>query len=168
MVWARFDDRYSESSKVLDAGPWAELLDMRAIIFSCRNETDGAISKTALQRIGHGIPAVMKKAAVLVEVGRWDVNPAGGWWVHDFLIYNPSKAVLEQQRVEGRERAAASKRARASGEAKPKQTFASSDRANGTGYLGEEDENDTAPPPSRKTGEKPFDFALRSVRDASA
>jgi hypothetical protein len=31
MGWARFDDGYRNHPKILEAGPWAELLDRRAI-----------------------------------------------------------------------------------------------------------------------------------------
>lgn len=111
MVWARFDDRYSDSPKIEAAGPWAELLDMRAIIYAAGNLTDGLITRTALAKISTGIPAPLKKAAVLVEVGRWELNPGGGWMIHSFLTYNLSRAQVEdhhrkkeQDRVAARER----------------------------------------------------------------
>jgi hypothetical protein len=112
MVWARFDDRYSESPKIEAAGPWAELLDVRAIIYSARNETDGHISVVALGRISINIPNPKGKAAKLVEVGRWKPNEDGGWFIHDFLEYNPSKAQLADQRAEGKERAKRSREAK--------------------------------------------------------
>ncbi len=77
---------------------------MRAIIYSARNETDGLITKSALNKISTGIPNVTAKALTLIEVGRWIPNDGGGWWIHHFLEFNPSKAQLSEQRVKNRER----------------------------------------------------------------
>lgn len=102
MTWAKFDDNYTDNPKVEEAGPWAELLDMRAIIHCARHETDGFVSRPALRRLGRDIPKVMSKVERLVEVGRWELAP-DGWWVHDFLVYNPSKAQREGLRERWRE-----------------------------------------------------------------
>lgn len=104
MGWARFDDGYSDNPKILEAGPWAELLDVRAIIYSARMETDGLVTRAALKRIGQGIPSINARVTALLEVGRWTVNEGGGYFVHDFLKYNPSKAQKEQIRALGKER----------------------------------------------------------------
>ncbi len=104
MGWARMDDGYTNSPKILEAGPWSELLDMRAIIYAAGNETDGLITRSALKLIGRDIPKVAERVTVLVEVGRWTVNEGGGWLIHDFLEYNPSKAQKSQIRALGRER----------------------------------------------------------------
>ncbi len=106
MGWARFDDQYTDNPKILEAGPWAELLDMRAIIYCARMETDGLISRAALKRISHGIPKAAERVTMLLEVGRWTVNEGGGWWIHDYLAYNPSKAQRAAERARGRERVA--------------------------------------------------------------
>jgi hypothetical protein len=105
MGWARFDDRYSDHPKVVAAGPWAELLDVRAIIFCARHETDGHVGRAQLARIAVGIPAPRAKVAKLVEVGRWSPDARGdGWWVHDYLTYNPSHAKREVERASARDR----------------------------------------------------------------
>lgn len=104
MGWARMDDGYLGHPKILEAGPWAELLDLRSIIWCAKYETDGLVTRSALQSIGRGIPKVPARVLSLIEVGRWLVNDGGGWWVHDFLKYNPSKAEKETQREQGRER----------------------------------------------------------------
>lgn len=104
MGWARFDDGYMDHPKIMDAGPWAELLDRRAIEHCAKYETDGLISKSGLRRISRDIPKVAARVLALVEVGRWTLNENGGWWVHDYLLYNPSKQEKEAQREAGRER----------------------------------------------------------------
>ncbi len=91
MGWARVDDNYPDHPKILAAGPLAELLDVRGIIYCARHETDGFIHTNALHNLGIGIPAAKRRAAKLVEVGRWEVVD-DGWMVHDFLEFHPSKA----------------------------------------------------------------------------
>ncbi len=103
VAWARFDDNYTDHPKVVQAGPMAELLDMRAIIYCARYETDGFISARALTRIGQQIAKPAARAARLVEVGRW-TKGEGGWWVNDYLAYNPSKAQKTTEREASRTR----------------------------------------------------------------
>lgn len=105
MGWAKFDDQYTDHPKVVAAGPWAELLDMRAVIHCARYETDGHISAAQLPKLALGIPAPKKKAQALVDAGRW-VATDDGWWVHDFLDYHPSREQKEKEREDARERMA--------------------------------------------------------------
>ena len=105
MSWARFDDGYSDHPKVCAAGPWGELLDMRAIIWCARQETDGKVPESALSRLAHDIPKARHVVARLVEVGRW-IQTDGGYEVVDFLDYNPSRAERDADRAAARERMA--------------------------------------------------------------
>lgn len=113
MGWAKFDDRYSEHPKVVAAGPLAELLDRRAIEYSARQETDGFVPEQQARRLCADL--VMDLGAdwgqiveTLVEVGRWVAAP-GGYQIHDFLDYNPSKAHRDAERQAARERMAAAR-----------------------------------------------------------
>lgn len=103
MGWAKFDDGFTDHPKVAAAGPWGELLAMRGVIYAAKHETDGFIPAGQLARLGVGIPAVKKKAASLVEVGLWD-EADGGWVIHDFLDYHPSRADKEEERAKARQR----------------------------------------------------------------
>ncbi len=103
MGWARFDDNYTDHPKVRDVSALAELLDMRAVIHCARHDTDGLITPSRLKMIAHQIPTVHRKVDELVACGRWSTNPNGGWLVHDYLEYNPSKAQKTEQRERGRE-----------------------------------------------------------------
>lgn len=104
MGWSRIDDGYMFHPKIVEAGPWAELLDRRGMEFCAKNDTDGLITRSDLRLIGRDIPKVASRVVTLLEVGRWLVNEGGGWLVHDYLKYNPSKAQREEQRERGRER----------------------------------------------------------------
>jgi hypothetical protein len=112
MSWARFDDNYSLNPKILMAGKDAELLDMRAIIWCARYETDGFVAEDALSIVGRSIPAVKAKITKLIEVGRWSEG-VGGWWITHYLNYNPSHEECERRRKEGKERAARSRERKA-------------------------------------------------------
>lgn len=124
MGWARFDDNYSDHPKLATAGPWAELLDMRAIIYCCKQETDGHVARAVLPKLGVGIPAPRAKAQTLVQVGRWLVDAHDGWRVHDFLKYNPSHAAKEAERAAARDRMSKARSGRSSPE--HRQNFAGS------------------------------------------
>lgn len=115
MGWAKFDDQFSDHPKVVAAGPMAELLAMRAIIYCARYETDGMIQAEQLPRLALGIASPKKQVAALVRVGLWD-EVDGGWMVHDFLDYHPSAKRRDQEREEARQRMAKvrAKRARSS------------------------------------------------------
>lgn len=102
MGWSRIDDGYMDHPKIMDAGPWAELLDRRAMEHCAKYDTDGLVTKSGLRRISRDIPKVAARVLALVECGRWEVNENGGWWVHDFLKFNPSKAQRESIRESGR------------------------------------------------------------------
>lgn len=105
MGWAKFDDQFTDHPKVVAAGPMAELLAMRAVIHCARYETDGHVQAAQLPRLAVGITSVKKRVAKLVEVGLWHEDPDGdGWWVHDYLDYNPSAEEQEQKRADARER----------------------------------------------------------------
>ena len=105
MGWLKLDDQYDDHEKIVAAGPLAELLDLRAMLFCARRETDGFVPYTQLSALCRDIPAPKKKAALLVKVGRWTDSPdEGGWWVHDFLEYNPSRVEKEAEREAARAR----------------------------------------------------------------
>lgn len=132
MSWARFDDNYTMNPKVLAAGYQAELLDMRAIVWCARYETDGFVSDDALSIVGRSIPAHRAKAKKLVEVGRWTKGD-GGWWVCNYLSYNPSHEECERRRKEGKERASRSRERKAN--ERRTSEVGSGDPRGGDGYL---------------------------------
>lgn len=120
MGWARFDDKYIFNPKILAAGPWAELLDVRGIIWCAGQETDGLVSSDSLAVIARGIPKVKQQVEKLIQVGRWETVD-GGWMVLKYLDYNPSREQCEKRRQDGKERAARSREQKA----KHERTFAS-------------------------------------------
>lgn len=141
MVWARIDDAILDNPKIGRAGVLGFALHVAGITWACRNLSDGFIPDHRLRclldmsgvNIDMANPAAVPCGATsmagnegcdpflvadhLVGVGLWD-RVEGGYQVHDFLEYNPSKADVEAQRGAASERrkAAAAKRHASSSE----------------------------------------------------
>lgn len=103
MGWAKFDDQFTDHPKVQSVGPMAELLAMRAVIYSARYETDGLIREAALQRLTLGITAPKRQIEALLRENLWE-KCSEGWRIHDFLDYHPSREDREAERQAARER----------------------------------------------------------------
>jgi len=113
MSWARLDDSMPTHAKILMAGPLAELLHYRAICYACRYETDGFIAKEVLPTLASDFAESFKwsrmdepihvTALRLVTSALWH-EVAGGWMIHDFLDYNPSRRDKETERRRNRQR----------------------------------------------------------------
>ena len=100
MTWARFDDQRADHPKLLAAGLEARGMDEAGICWCAGKETDGYIPEVAVRMLaaGHGCTNWRRPVKRLVDVGRWE--PAdGGWVIHDFLDYNPSKADRDAERA---------------------------------------------------------------------
>lgn len=112
MPWAKFDDRRHENPKLRQAGLECDGLDARAITYCAGQLTDGFVPTASVQMLA-GVTRWRRLAKKLEEVGRWDRDDdRDGWWVHDYLEYNPSKADIEADRQAKRQRAVSGARAR--------------------------------------------------------
>ena len=133
MTWVRIDDRMAEHPKVQAAGPLAELMQFRALEYCNRNLTDGfvpwAVARTLVQWqfLGpldeQGRRSIYKVAltsgyrgedsedyvemliTLLVETRMWEVVD-GGYRIHDYEGYQPSKAEVLADRERNAERQA--------------------------------------------------------------
>lgn len=105
MPWVRIDDQFPDHPKVVEAGPMAAWLYVCGLTYCARQLTDGFIPVAQVPRLVGG-PGVGRLAARLVSAGLWEEVP-GGYRVHDFLIYNPSR---EQTLVRREIRASAGQR----------------------------------------------------------
>lgn len=146
MVWAKLDDEILDNPKIADAGPLGFALHVAAITWCCRNLTDGFIQRQRVRALldfeglsietGRGELIVHGKdadaidiAEHLVVVGLWKHDPDGrGYWLHDFLKYNPSRAdVLADRQAKSQARAEAGKKGAAARWKRPGNTFAGAD-----------------------------------------
>lgn len=114
MTWSRFDDAAALGPKANAAGNEAWGLWTAAIEYSNRHLTDGFVTISALATKCLPIPISEAKAKALAEklVGAV-VRPNGkglferadgGYLIHDFLDWNPSKAEVELKRKIDRDR----------------------------------------------------------------
>jgi hypothetical protein len=105
MPWARFADDYLGNPKLASLSTAAIALDMASIIYSARDLRDGHLTDhdvrviAALLHLRRWEPATDE----LVVVHRWIVVP-GGWEIHDYLDYQPSRAKVLAERAAAAQR----------------------------------------------------------------
>lgn len=118
MAWVRLDEAFPDHPKVVTAGPLAAWLHVCALAYCNRFLTDGFIPYAQVGRLvdftgvfidedgglavdGDGRGAHQadpyEMAERLVDVGIWEQR-RGGFAIHDFLDFQPSRAEVEAQR----------------------------------------------------------------------
>ena len=95
MAWIRLEDTFPEHTKIDAAGGDAAWLHVCGIGYCNRNRTDGFIPTERVHRLSDR-KNPMRLAERLVLCGLWEIDPRGGWLIHDYLDYNPTKAELDQ------------------------------------------------------------------------
>jgi hypothetical protein len=103
VAWLRIDDRVRTHPKIAQAGPSAAWLWFCGICYCREHLTDGFIPKAVLPGLALGLTQAEKHAKSLIAVNLWHPTE-GGYLVHDFLDWNPSRAEVESQRTDERER----------------------------------------------------------------
>src|SRR5690606_15926339 len=102
MAWLRIDDRVRTHPKIAQAGPTAAWVWFCGVCYCREHLTDGFIPNAILATLVPGLTAaaVRKHATALVRENLWH-QVDGGYEVHDFLDWNPTKArVIEQRQYE--------------------------------------------------------------------
>ena len=101
MTWVRLDDVFVDHPKVEALSDAAFRLHVRAMSYCARFSTDGEIPRAkALQMCGR-----QKFIDECLNAGLWEHGPSS-YSIHDFLIYNPSKADLAKKAIAGAKGAA--------------------------------------------------------------
>lgn len=106
MAFIKMDDRVPEHPKILDAGPFGQLLWTNSLCYANRNLTDGFIPASVARRLidveGYsleGIPLTITAIIeALVKVGLWEKRD-GGYLIRQYLDYQTSKAEIEAKRA---------------------------------------------------------------------
>ncbi|MFP3986933.1 hypothetical protein U9R90_05400 [Streptomyces sp. E11-3] len=98
----KLDDRFPSHRKIALLTDRAFRLHVSALCWCAENLTDGRISDRELTLVAHirGLKATAKQ---LEDAGVWDRND-GGWVIHDFLDYNPSREQVLAERKKNAER----------------------------------------------------------------
>jgi hypothetical protein len=112
MPWFRIDDGLWGHPKWLATPNAARGVWTTAGAWSSANLTDGFVPRHVLRSLG-GTP---KDAAALVSSRLWEVVE-GGWQIHDFLDWNPSREKVEADRAAARKRVADARAKKAGGSA---------------------------------------------------
>lgn len=114
MTWVRRDDQASIHRKVAPLDDATYRLWSEAIEWSSRNLTDGQIGDDELAEVSKRGNKV--RAAKLVERGLWHVagrqclspkcppSGEGGWVIHDYLDYQPSREKVRAEQAAKAER----------------------------------------------------------------
>lgn len=94
------DVNMAHDGAIRAAGPMAELLFVRGLMYARRTKSLGRLPRYDLPVYGVGIPAVAKHAAALVREGLW-VAEDDGWRIRSWDRWNPAssrKAQAKQSR----------------------------------------------------------------------
>jgi len=109
MSWVKIDDSFDDHPKILKLSPFATTLHIRALCWCSRHLTDGRVPETALDRLTFGLTfedvdgkALWPEAGAsisdeLCRAGLWE-KVDGGWSIHDYLKYNPSRDQVVHER----------------------------------------------------------------------
>lgn len=120
MAWVRIDEEFADHPKVMAAGPLGMAMQVAALCYANRYLTDGFIPHAAASKLlnldglgmriwsgeisGGGENASWQLIIEdLVAAGMW-VETEGGWRIHDYEDYQPSRADVEADRDAARER----------------------------------------------------------------
>lgn len=104
MTWVRFDDQFTIHRKVTGLSDAAYRLHTEAIFWCARNLTDGFVPSEDVDVLATA-RRPSKFVPELVRRGVW-VEVDGGWQIHDYLEYQPSKEKVERERQQKADRQA--------------------------------------------------------------
>ena len=116
MTWVKLDDRFPMHPKVVGISDRAFRYHVIGLCYCAGALTDG--------RVPFGVVPGGRYVAELITAGLWELDQDGdAWFIHDYLLYNPTRAHVEQER--GKKQAAgqagglARAKARAQAQSKP-------------------------------------------------
>ena len=100
ILYAQIDCDMPRDERVLEAGPMAELLYIRCVLFGRENLTDGHVTRARLPFVAVGIDNACAHMSTLVAVGLM-VETAHGWCIpeHVWVKRNPTGEQVEAQRA---------------------------------------------------------------------
>lgn len=99
MAWARLDDNYIWNQKIMNVDNHGLALHVASIVYSAKNRTDGFISQEEARRLCAMRDVPRQTVERLCMLRLWEPTD-GGYLIHDFLVYNPSRTQLEERDAE--------------------------------------------------------------------
>lgn len=108
MSWVKIDDQFPYNRKIISAGIEGRSLYITALCYVSHQLTDGFIPEPVLPVLQalSGVTDVKQTASKLLEVCLWDACE-GGYMIHDYLEYNPTKDEVLKTREARKEAGAA-------------------------------------------------------------
>jgi hypothetical protein len=98
MSWVRLDDNFFTNPKVLNVSNDSKLQYLASLTQCSKHMTDGYLSRAAVRVVGALVDVDADRCvAELVDAGLWHAGD-GGYFVHDYLKYNPSREEVRRQR----------------------------------------------------------------------
>jgi len=109
-MWFKLDDGIATHPKLLNAGPLGLAIQIRALCYAHRNQTDGYIPVSAVPLLLTGIERWSLMASrdlpsceamtldwpsIMVDAGLWDRTELG-YVIHDYLEWNFSKKQIQK------------------------------------------------------------------------
>jgi hypothetical protein len=107
MAYARLDDVFPEHPKIAALSDRAFRIHVQGICYSAKVLSDGFVP----DRVAAGWSGAATRH-LLVQSGLWD-EVEGGYLIHDYLDYNPSKVSVAETRAAWRDQKVAAGKARA-------------------------------------------------------
>lgn len=106
MSWLRLDDKFTRHRKVASLTDAEFRLHVTALSHAAEFETDGRISTADLSVMPSLPRGVKLQRAIknLIKSELWHDDGDGGWQLHDFLDWNPSRESQNAKRAAARER----------------------------------------------------------------
>mgnify|MGYP001615680108 FL=1 len=180
MPWVRLDDQFSDHPKIRAVGAIGLALQTAAICYCARYLTDGFLSFSVTDALIQSVLAPITKEdgsiwtlamtsgmsgddaetldwkKMMVSTGLWE-SRNGGYCVHDYLDYNPSKReytqMMKSKRISGQAGGQASAQARA--QAKSKQDLKRNPSPSPSPSPSEEKDLNTPPQPQITNSKSP-------------
>ena len=108
MTWFKVDDGFYDHPKSARISLAATGLWVRAGSWCGKQEHDGIIPSYMLPMLANGASTrtTNRLVAELVEAGLWEEVQGIGWLVHDWHLYQPSRAERDAEREATRRRQA--------------------------------------------------------------
>jgi hypothetical protein len=105
MTWTKLDDNFALHPKLLGLSDSGFRLYVSGLNYSTTHLTDGFVpsSVPAVMLPGRTSRATQSTVSELVRAVLWHVVE-GGWQIHDFALYQPSRAEVEAKREQTAER----------------------------------------------------------------
>lgn len=113
MPWAKLDDQLPTHPKMAEAGTLAQLLYLNSLAYSSRYLTDGFIPIAVVRQLvtwdfepapdNYTLAQRLVDAKAGREFGLWEVVD-GGYLIHDYLEYNPSREQVLAEREKAKKR----------------------------------------------------------------